>query len=127
MTGRSTFSILVVDDHEPTRYSLVRGLRAAGFNVLEAATGAAALELAEYASAVVLDVYLPDLHGPEVCRLLRARSSTATMPIVHVSARAVDAAAQKRGWEAGADAYLVNPVEPAELAAVLDRLLRAAN
>ena len=124
MSPRTGLSVLVVDDHDAGRYALARSLRAAGYAVQEASTGAAALELAGTASAVLLDVHLPDLQGPEVCRLLRARPDTATMPIVHVSAQATDAQAQKRGREAGADAYLVTPVDPQELAAVLDRLLK---
>ncbi|HVE52545.1 MAG TPA: response regulator, partial [Ramlibacter sp.] len=70
---RAEHSILVVDDNASTRYATARSLRAAGFNTLEAAAGAEALELVEYVSAVVLDVHLPDLMGFEVCRLLRGR------------------------------------------------------
>ena len=56
MIERADYCVLVVDDHEPSRYATARALRAAGFRTIEAAAGAEALELAEYASAVVLDV-----------------------------------------------------------------------
>jgi len=63
LIDRSRHSVLVVDDNASTRYASSRSLRAAGFNIVEAAAGAEALELAEFVSAVVLDVHLPDLIG----------------------------------------------------------------
>ena len=123
MIDRSQHSVLVVDDNEATRYSTARNLRAAGFNVVEAAAGAEALELVEFVSAVILDVHLPDLLGFEVCRLLRSRASTAALPVVHVSAVYVSQQQQASGMEAGADAYMVAPVDPAALVATLEHLI----
>lgn len=122
-SGRSQHSILVVDDVEASRYALARALRAAGFRTVEAAAGAQALELAEYCSGVVLDVHLPDVHGFEVCRLLRERPATARVPIVHVSAVYVKDEDVETGRQCGADAYLVAPVDPAELARTMDALI----
>jgi DNA-binding response OmpR family regulator len=124
MIDRSHHSILVVDDTASSRYALVRSLRAAGFNVVEAAAGAEALELVEFVSAVVLDVHLPDLLGFEVCRLLRTRAATASLPVVHVSAIFVSQAEQSAGMAAGADAYMVSPVDPEALVATLDHLIQ---
>src|SRR3569623_1306318 len=56
MIDRTQHSVLVVDDNAASRYALVRNLRAGGFNIVEAAAGAEALELCEFVSAVVLDV-----------------------------------------------------------------------
>ena len=123
MSSRSTHSVLVVDDAESSRYALSRGLRAEGFQTVEAAAGAQALELAEYVSAVVLDVHLPDVHGFEVCRLLRSNPKTAGVPIIHVSGVYVKDEHRVAGTRAGADAYLVSPVDTAELAALIDRLV----
>lgn len=125
MSLRSTHSVLVVDDAESSRYALSRGLRAEGFQTVEAAAGAQALELAEYVSAVVLDVHLPDVHGFEVCRLLRGNPKTARVPIVHVSGVYVKDEHRAAGTRAGADAYLVAPVDTSELAALIDRLVSA--
>jgi DNA-binding response OmpR family regulator len=94
-----------------------------GYQTVEAAGGAEALSLAEHASAVVLDVHLPDVHGLEVCRLLRARRRTARMPIIHTSSVYTQEEHVAAGEGAGADAYLVGPVAGGELAEVLDRLL----
>jgi PAS domain S-box-containing protein len=120
-------TVLVVDDSAAGRYSLARALRAHGFDTVETAGGAQALELAakHHVSAVVLDVHLPDLHGFEVCRLIRSRPETATLPVIHVSAVYVESSHQVDGLAAGADAYLLSPVDPPVLAAMLDSLIRA--
>jgi DNA-binding response OmpR family regulator len=123
MTARSEQRILVVDDAQSHRYALARGLRAHGFSTLEAATGSEALEMAPQAAAVVLDVNLPDIHGLEVCRQLRAQAETADMPIVHVSAVFVTGYHRAMGGHAGADDYLVSPVDPKGLASTLERLI----
>lgn len=123
MIERAEYCVLVVDDHEPSRYATGRALRAAGFRTIEAAAGAQALELAEYASAVVLDVHLPDLLGFEVCRLLRAGMGTASLPIVQVSAIYVTEQDKLTARDAGADAYMTAPVDHDVLAATLDQLL----
>lgn len=123
MIDRTQHSVLVVDDNAATRYATARNLRAAGFNVVEAAAGAEALELVEFVSAVVLDVHLPDLLGFEVCRLLRSKATTAELPVVYVSAMYVSEADQQHGMEAGGNAYMVSPVDPEALMATLDQLI----
>lgn len=120
---RSEHRVLVVDDNPAMRYATARGLRAAGFNTVEAAAGAEGLALSKTASAVVLDINLPDLDGLEVCRLVRADPATALLPVVHVTAVSVEEADQAASREAGADAYLVGPVPPSQLAELVDRLI----
>lgn len=120
---RAQHSVLVVDDNESSRYATCRGLRAAGFNTIEAGAGAEALELVDFVSAVVLDVHLPDLMGFEVCRLLRSRPGTTSLPVVYVSAMYVTEQDQVTGMKTGADAYMVAPVDPEALLATLDHLI----
>lgn len=121
--GREQQTILVVDDSPAGRYAVARMLRAAGFNTKEAPSGAEALVLAASASAAVLDVHLPDIHGLEVCRLLRKNPATASIPIVHISGVYVSQEDGERGRGAGADAYFIAPVSPEELTVTLDKLL----
>ena len=83
---RQSHTVLVVDDDPATRYATARILRGAGFKTQEAATGAEAIALAPEVSAVVLDVHLPDTNGFEVCRVIRSRPDTASLPVVHLSA-----------------------------------------
>ena len=123
---RGAHRILVVDDHPTTRYSTARTLRAAGFATEEAASGGQALALAAQGmSALVLDVHLPDVYGFEVCRLLREDPRTASLPVIHLSATFVQDRDKVAGLNAGADAYLVHPAEPAVLVATLQALIRA--
>jgi PAS domain S-box-containing protein len=123
---RSQHTVLVVDDNPATRYSTARIVRAAGFLTQEAATGSEAVLMASQGvSAVVLDVHLPDIDGFEVCRQLRSDAATALVPVIHLSAAFVENADKVAGLNAGADAYLVHPVEPAVLIATLQALIRA--
>jgi CheY-like chemotaxis protein len=123
---RSEHRVLVVDDNQAMRYATARGLRAAGFSTLEASAGAEGLALAKNASAVVLDIHLPDINGYEVCRLVRADASTAMLPIVHLSAVFVDDQSQHASADAGADAHLVAPVAAGTLAELVDQLISNA-
>jgi signal transduction histidine kinase len=118
-------TVLVVDDNPANRYATARTLRAAGFDVLEAETGAQGLALAPRADLVVLDVHLPDVDGREVCRQLRARPATHRVRIVHLSAIYTGDPDKVRGLDAGADAYLTHPVEPPVLVATVNAQLRA--
>jgi len=123
---RSAHTVLVVDDNPATRYSTARVIRAAGFRACEAGTGAEALELVgRNVSAVVLDVQLPDTDGFEVCRIIRATPATALLPVVHLSAAYIKDEDRITGLNAGADGYMVHPVEPAVLVATLQALIRA--
>lgn len=123
---RSVHTVLVVDDNPATRYSTARVIRAAGFRTAEAGTGNEALEMAARGvSAVVLDVHLPDIDGFEVCRAIRADPAIASLPVVHLSAAYVRDEDRVTGLNAGADGYMVHPVEPAVLIATLQALIRA--
>lgn len=114
--------ILVVDD-EPAILELAAfNLRKAGFDVLTASDGPAALAIiqAHAPQAVVLDVMLPGLDGFEVCRELRRWSA---VPVLMLTARK-DEVDRVVGLEIGADDYLTKPFSPRELVARVKALLR---
>ncbi|HEX9066261.1 MAG TPA: SpoIIE family protein phosphatase [Streptosporangiaceae bacterium] len=116
--------LLVVDDNDAKRYLITTWLRRAGHTVIEAATGAAALEMASQAELVLLDVKLPDINGYEVCRRIKANPATAATPVIQVSATATAVADRAHGLTQGADAYLAEPSEPDELLATVMAVLR---
>ncbi|MGN9774803.1 SpoIIE family protein phosphatase [Micromonospora sp. H33] len=117
-------TVLVVDDSRTKRYLLVSWLSRAGFTVLEAETGGEALARVgmDPIDLVVLDVRLPDLSGFEVCE--RIKADHPAMPVIHVSAHAVDVVDRAQGLTRGADAYLAEPIEPEELVATAHAVLR---
>jgi PAS domain S-box-containing protein len=116
--------VAVVDDDEAKRYTIVRTLRRAGFEVVEGVSGGDGLRLAPGVALLVLDVKLPDLDGYEVCRKLKGDPATAHVPVLLLSATFVGADSQVEGLESGADAYLTDATEPPVLVATVRALLR---
>jgi len=118
--------LLIVDDNVATRYALRRRLERHGYEVLEAGTGGEGLALiaSEELDALILDVNLPDMSGFDIVRELRADPGTALLPVIHVSAASIQTGDIITGLDAGADAYLIHPVDPDVLLATLRTLLR---
>ncbi|MEV4344913.1 SpoIIE family protein phosphatase [Actinoplanes sp. NPDC049596] len=122
----SSATVLVVDDSPTKRYLLVSWLTRAGFAVRQAETGGEALRMLPGSGVdlVVLDVKLPDMSGFDVCERIKTDAEYGTLPVVHVSAHAVDVVDRTQGLNRGADAYLVEPIEPDELIATVHAVLR---
>ncbi len=119
-------TILVVDDNEANRYTLVRLLNRAGHSTLEAASGHEALERLEARPAlVILDVQLPDMIGFEVCRRIKALPDPPK--VLQTSASFTRTEDRVEGLQGGADAYLIQPLQPAEFLATVSSLLRLAD
>jgi signal transduction histidine kinase len=117
--------ILIVDDREQNRYVLARILRQAGYDCLEASQGDEALRLAEtLPDVIVLDVSLPDMSGFDVCRRIKGDPRTSQISILQISASMVSSDSKTRALNAGADGYLVHPIDSAVLIATVRSLLR---
>jgi CheY-like chemotaxis protein len=117
-------SVLIVDDDPFIRRLVATTLEdVAGFELLEAADGARAVELAaeERAELVFLDIDMPTLDGIEACRRLRAQPETADATIVMLTAAAGEEAARE-AESAGADLFLTKPFSPLELLRLVDDL-----
>jgi signal transduction histidine kinase len=122
----ATETITIVDDTEGTRYALRRTLEKEGYEVVEGGSAADALRLAAaLPSLLILDVHLPDGNGMDVARRIKADPATATVPILQLSASYVEEHDRASGLEAGADAYLTEPVSRELLLATIRALLRA--
>jgi DNA-binding response OmpR family regulator len=123
-TAESGATVLVVDDEPRYVRWMTVNLRAAGYRVLAAADGQAALDTtaAEQPDLVLLDIGLPLMSGLEVCRAIREFS---TVPIIMVTAKAAESDTVA-GLDAGADDYLPKPFGPPELLARVRAALRRA-
>ncbi len=119
-------TILNVNDDQEFRYMMGRMLQAAGFDVVEAASGEEALRLvSSNQDLVLLAVQLPDMSGFEVCRRLKNDPSTSMIPVLHLSAVHVKSRDRAQGLKDGADGYLTLPVDDDVLLATIHALLRA--
>ena len=115
--------VLVVDDEEQVRELLGEFLRGKGYDVALAASGTAALEVAERwnPQVILLDVRMPDIDGIEVCERLRNNEKTRSIPVIVATAfedTAVDA------FDAGADDFVSKPFQLTEIALRVGAMLR---
>ena len=108
--------VLVVEDNEKNMKLVRDVLKATGYRTLEATTGGQAVELAaEHAPDLVLmDIQLPDIDGVEALSLLRADERTASIPVLAVTALAMQGD-RERFLAAGFDDYISKPVNIVEL------------
>ena len=112
--------ILVVEDETKIRELVSAYLERDGYTVLQAGTGAAAVDLAGSADLMVLDLGLPDRAGHDVARQIRR---SGTIPIIMLTARAGEAE-RIAGLRLGADDYVTKPFSPGELVARVAAVLR---
>ncbi|GJD42391.1 Phosphate regulon transcriptional regulatory protein PhoB [Methylobacterium cerastii] len=119
--------ILIVEDEEALTTLLRYNLEAEGFEVDSAARGdEAELRLQEQVpDLILLDWMLPGLSGIELCRRVRARRETASLPVIMLTARGEEGD-RIRGLGTGADDYIVKPFSVPELLARVRALLRRA-
>ena len=118
--------VLVVEDEQDIadliRHTLERG---GDIEVEQVTSGDAALKACteQPPDLVLLDLNIPVLSGLEVCRILRQRQATATVPIIMVTASASESE-RVTGLDTGADDYVIKPFSPRELAARVRAALR---
>lgn len=120
--------ILIIED-DPSLVELLRyNLENEGFDVSVARDGEEGLEsvATQVPDLVVLDWMLPNVSGIEVCRQLRQKPETRTMPVIMLTAKGEESD-RVRGLETGADDYIVKPFSPAELTARIKAVLRRAH
>ena len=116
-------SVLVIDDNQDIR-DYVRAVLQDEYHVLEAANGQEGIQMAmKYVpDAIICDVMMPVMDGMECCRRLKAEMQTSHIPVMMLTAYAMDE--QKiKGYECGADSYIAKPFSARLLTARLHNLI----
>lgn len=116
--------VLILEDEVSIRSFVVINLKRAGYEAIEAGTGAEALEklrLNPDIRVAILDIMLPDIDGFEVCRTIRATDTQIGIIMLTAKTQEMD---KVTGLMTGADDYVTKPFSPAELTARIDALYR---
>jgi len=116
--------VLYIDDDPTNLDSVSRALTRQGYIVMVANTGEAGLEIAqrERPDVILLDILLPDMTGFDVCEQLRSMPRLKKIPIIGLSASAMDGD-RRRSLSAGFDAFLAKPVVRLELINAIDHFV----
>jgi signal transduction histidine kinase/CheY-like chemotaxis protein len=116
--------LLIIEDHEQLRQfiSVTLGTK---FRLLTAANGEEGLRIAgtNIPDLVITDLMMPVMDGYELCHKIKQQELTSHIPVLMLTAKSA-ADSRTKGWEAGADAYLSKPFEPAELLAIVEGLIK---
>jgi DNA-binding response OmpR family regulator len=125
--GQGPRTVLVVDDDRDVRELVARKLKQAGFAVVTAEDGVAALDAvaAHKPDLMLLDVMMPGMSGVDVCRTLRAEQGEGAPAVIFLSAKSQPADIEV-GMAAGAEDYVVKPFSPKELVERTEAVLARA-
>jgi CheY-like chemotaxis protein len=117
--------LLIVDDNEQNRDLLSRRLQRRGFDVLLANDGRAGVEtaIAERPDLILMDMNMPHLDGWEATRQLKAQPDVAGVPVIGLTAHALEGD-RERALEAGCADYHTKPVDFPKLMAQIEALLQ---
>ena len=120
----SRHRLLLVEDNEDNRTIYSTLLRHLGYAVIEAQNGVQAIELArsERPDLILMDISIPEMDGWEATRILRGDPVTKDVPIVALTAHALEDD-RERAAEVGFSSYLAKPIEPRAVLAEVRRLI----
>lgn len=115
--------VMIVEDN-PSVMNLMSSILGQKYHLIYAGNGEDAIQIARESipDLIVTDVMMPQMDGVELCRLIRNDPLTSHIPIIMASARVTDED-RVRGIKAGADAYIVKPVNDEELRTLANRLI----
>ncbi|HJP95470.1 MAG TPA: PAS domain S-box protein [Pyrinomonadaceae bacterium] len=122
----SPFRILVVDDSDDLRAVFCTLLKRAGYETLNAKSGAECLRIVAEnpPDLVLLDVILPDTSGVDVCKAIKSSERSAGVLVLNISGVRTSAINEIEGLEGGADGYITKPIDGRTLIAHVNALLR---
>jgi two-component system alkaline phosphatase synthesis response regulator PhoP len=117
--------ILIAEDERDIRDLIEFTLRYAGHEVISAANGAEAVQLAPQArpDLILMDVRMPRMTGYEACRALKDIDEVKDVPVVFLSAKGQESE-MSSGLDAGAYDYILKPFAPDQLTMRIDRILK---
>jgi len=117
--------ILIAEDERDIRDLITFTLRFAGHDVVAAANGEEAFNLAqqELPDLILMDVRMPRMTGYEACKAMKAEKSTENIPVVFLSAKGQEAEVQT-GIEVGAVEYILKPFSPDQLTERVKTILK---
>ncbi|HEX4592678.1 MAG TPA: response regulator [Bryobacteraceae bacterium] len=120
--------LLIVEDNEMNRDMLARRLTRRGYEVMIACDGIAGIEAArnQQPDLILMDLSLPEMDGWTAMRILKSDTGTRDIPVVALTAHAMDADREK-ALLAGCDAFDTKPVEITRLIDIMNRLLQKRN
>jgi DNA-binding NarL/FixJ family response regulator len=118
--------ILIVDDDPDVLFATTRLVKKAGYTVMEASTGEAAIKTAreQKPDIILLDVVLPDIMGTEICRQIKSDPVFDGTFVILTSGMRTSSDQQSDGLDAGADGYITRPVSNRELIARVNAMVR---
>lgn len=110
----SPINVLVVDDHAENRLALRAILSSPEYRIFEAGSEKEALRhlLTEDFAVILLDVVMPGVDGFELAGLIKQRERSAAIPIIFLTAQAIDASLIRQAYQVGAADYLIKPLLP---------------
>lgn len=121
-------TILTIDDQQSNQITINAIIERflPEFKSLTALSGKEGIELAkkEQPAIILLDIVMPQMDGYEVCKILKSHQLTKHIPIIMLTAMKVDTQSRIKCLEAGADAFLTKPIDPAELVAQVKVVMR---
>ena len=117
--------VLPVDDEPESRQIHARALRYAGYEVLEAADGLEAVQIAseQPPDLILLDLRLPGMQGSEAVNLIRMIEHSAHIPVIAFSAYGLPESAAGQPRAAGFDGFLEKPIDPQDVVEVVQQWL----
>lgn len=118
--------VLIVDDDPDVLFATSRIVKSAGYDVTTASTGNECMEKfrATRPDLILLDLILPDIEGPEVCRQIKADPIGEGTFVVLLSGQKVTSDDQSAGLDTGADGYIARPISNHELLARVRAMAR---
>ena len=121
---QSNIKVLVIDDTDVDRRVACAAIERGGYTALKASDGKSGFELAkeQKPQLVILDYNLPDLKGPEVCKLLKAHLDTTNIPVLFLTSM-TDGDSTIKCFEQGEN-YLAKPISPALLLKQINIILK---